>query len=557
MRNKNTRVVAAISLLAATTVFAGCSSNNHNASPAASSSAQPSASQQTAAASQPAASEDPFAEHKEISVAVWGIQDGFDSPEAKNDTVYNDMAKKFNLTVKPVQITWNDWQEKEKVWAASGQLPDIFANAIATDNRSLYSTWAKQGILKALPDDLSAYPNIAKVMSLPSVKPLSVDGEFYMVPRMGFLDGSSAGVMDRPILYRKDWAAQAGYTSDPKSYDEFIAMVKAVMAQHPGTTGIAINGKDYLLTPLLGIFPELASIKDSWVKEDGKWIPSFASAKAPEAIKQLWQLNHEGLLDKDFAIQKDADGFRKFLNGQSFISLGGDIRKPDNIEAFTKANPDAKVSDIGYMNVWPTADGNRYNFGLLPYWSETFFNSKLDDEKFDRALRLVDYMMSEEYSALLSNGIEGVDYKMEDGKAVSLLTADQSLTKKYPITSNLGYLSSWHSQFDVEGKKVINANPNVAAIDAAAGEAFSRFMSGNKPSPINFEITLMSTPAKDKLAGALTPNNGGIVDEVIKIVLKKDDPLEDWKKVVKSYDAKGLQEAITEVNAKAQEMGIQ
>lgn len=551
MKNKSKKLILmVVSLLVLATVFAGCSSKNNES---AASNGKPDSE---SAGQSPAASGDPLAKQQELSVAIWDIQTGFDKPEAKDDTIFNDLTKKLNVTVKPVQITWNDWQEKEKVWAASGQLPDIFANALATDNRALYSTWAKQGVIKALPDDLSKYPNIAKVMALPAVKPLMVDGKFYMVPRIGFMEEGYGGILDRPILYRKDWAAQAGYTSDPNSYEEFVAMVQAVMKQHPGTTGVAINNKDYLLTPMLGSFPELASMKDSWVNEDGKWIPSFASKRAPEAVKQIWQLYQGGLLDKDFAIQKDGDGFRKFLNGQAFISLGGNVRDPNNVEAFVKANPSAKTSDIGFMRIWPTADGNRYNFGLLPYWSEAFFNNKLDDEKFDRALRMVDYMMSEEYDALISNGIKDVDYKIEDGKAISLLTADQSLAKKYPITNAFGYLSSWHSQFDAEGKKVVNSNPTVAAIDAAAKDAFNRFKSENKPSPINFQITLMSTPAKDKLAGALTPNNGGIVDEFFNIVLSKKDPVEAWKNVVKSYDAKGLQAAITEVNAKAQEMDI-
>ena len=101
----------------------------------------------------------------ELSVAVWDIQTGFDAPNAKNDTVYNDLAKKFNITIKPVQITWNDWQEKAKVWAASKQLPDIFADAVATDDTGLYVSWAKQGVIKAIPDDLSAYPNLQKIFS--------------------------------------------------------------------------------------------------------------------------------------------------------------------------------------------------------------------------------------------------------------------------------------------------------------------------------------------------------------------------------------------------------
>ena len=121
----------------------------------------------------------------ELSIAAWDIQTNFEKPNAKNDVIYDDIAKKFNITIKPVQITWNDWAEKVKVWAASKQLPDIFANSLATDNTALYESWAKQGVIKAIPDDLSAYPNLQKLLSLPSVQPLKVDGKFYMIPRGG------------------------------------------------------------------------------------------------------------------------------------------------------------------------------------------------------------------------------------------------------------------------------------------------------------------------------------------------------------------------------------
>ncbi len=95
---------------------------------------------------------------------MWGIQDGFNAPGAKEDKIFNDLQSKFNVSIDPVQITWNDWEEKLKVWAASNQLPDIFPNALA-GNLGMYKTWAKQGVIKALPDDLSKYPNIKRVMA--------------------------------------------------------------------------------------------------------------------------------------------------------------------------------------------------------------------------------------------------------------------------------------------------------------------------------------------------------------------------------------------------------
>ncbi len=427
-----------------------------------------------------------------------GIQDGFNAPGAKEDVIFNDLQKKFNVTIKPVQVTWNDWQEKAKVWAASGQLPDIFPNAIAVENPALYASWAKQGVIKALPDDLSKYPNLARIMALPSIQPLKVDGKFYTVPRMTYND-SSDWILDRPILYRKDWAAQAGFTSEPQSFDEFVTMVKAVQKQHPGTVGIALMNKDFLNTLFLPTFPEMSN-KKSWTNENGKWLPSFASSKINDGIKQLRQLYSEGLLDKDFAIQKEADGFTKFMNGQAFISLGGTFTIPANVETFNKANPGVTLADaVGLMNIWPAADGNRYTFVETPFWSETYFSNKLDDETFDRALQLIDYMSSEEYSALAVNGILDTDYKMEGDKAVSLLKGDETLQKKYPVNSAIGFLAQWNGAFGKAGKAVVNPNPDVAAWQAYDHDMFVKFKQEDKPAPINFDIMLMSTPAKDKL----------------------------------------------------------
>ncbi len=547
MKRSKKTVVLAIIFMVLTTVLAACSSNNKEEPAASASSTQPASESGSSAPASEA-----NAKQLELSISFMGIKDGFDAPGAKDDAIFNDLQKKFNITVNPVQITWNDWQEKAKVWAASGQLPDIFPNVIAVDNPAMYASWAKQGVIKALPEDLSNYPNLARIMALPAVQPLKVDGKFYMIPRMTYND-SSDWILDRPITYRKDWAAQAGFTSDPQSFEEFVTMIKAVMKQHPGIVGVALNAQPYLLTQMLGSFPEMSNER-SWVKEDGKWIPAYASARAYDGIKQLRQLYSEGLLDKDFAIQKAGDGFTKFLNGQAFISYGGTLTEPQNVDAFKKANPDAKLTDaIGLMNIWPAADGNRYTFVETPYWSELFFSNEIDDEKFERALQLMDYMVSEEYAALRHNGIEGVDYKIEDGKAISLLQGDETLKKKYPINDVIASLAAWHGGFGKSGKKVIKSDPEQAAMDAYNLTMFQKFKQEDKPAPINFDILLMSTPAKDKLGGI----SATVREDLINVILGKGDPVEMWQSAVKKYDAKGLQEAITEVNAKAQELGIQ
>lgn len=534
-KQKNMSWVLIILLLAV--VLSACGTNNN----------EQVSNEGTAPASE--SSKDQTNENQKLKVAIWNIQDGFNAEGAANDTIFNNLQKKLNVTIEPVQITWNDWQEKLKVWSASSQLPDVFPNDLAA-NLGLYKTWAKQGIIKPLPEDLSKYPNIQKVMSEPSIQSFKIDGKFYMIPRMTY-SSSSDWVMDRPVYYRKDWATQAGFTSPPKNFEELVAMIKAVQAQHSGIAGISVNNKSFLLTQFLGSFPEMVNEK-SWVKEDGKWIPSFMSTRMYDGIKQLRTLYSEGLLDKDIATQKDADGVTKFVNGQSFILFGGFGNQ--HIEQFLKANPNVKFEQaFGFLDWFPAVDGQRYTFSEAPFWSEIYFNNKISDAKFDRALQMIDYMMSEEYATLVKNGIEGTDYKLENGKAVSLLQGDQTLSKKYPITALFYCLGAWNNGFIYTGKQVVNSNPNYAAYEQMLIDKYNELKSKAKPAPINFEVMMMSTPAKDKTANLRIDAIGSL----LKVIIGKDDPVEMWKKEIKDLYAKGLQDAIEETTKTADEKGIQ
>lgn len=544
---KRIKVSTAITLafLLAVSILAGCGANNDKGT------ASPASSQGASGESPAASSEQPVSEAPaNLKVSFMGIQDGFNAANAKDDTIFNDMEKKLNVKIEPVQVTWNDWQEKAKVWAASGQLPDIFANALATDNAGLYSTWAKQGIIKPLPDDLSDYPNLQRVMSLPSVQPLKVDGKFYMIPRMTYND-SSDWIMDRPIYYRKDWAAEAGYTTEPQSFAEFEAMVKAVMKKHPNAAGVERKQKDLLWTVFLGSFPQMTNPK-SWVNEDGKWIPAYASPQMNEGLQQLRKLYQDGLLDKDFAIQNDGDGLVKFLNGQAFVTFGGDFGQA-NVDAFKSANGKSPADAVGIMNIWPAADGKRYSFVETPYWSETYFSNKMDDATFKKALQLMDYLNSEEFSGLAKNGILDVDYKVDGDKSVSLLKEGESLGTKYPRMSALAVLGNWLGAYRLSGKTVLPGDPDAAAMEQLYIATYNKFKQEDTPTPINFDVMLMSTPAKAKF-GAIISTLG---DELTKVIMGNDDPVQMWQSTLKEFDKKGLQDVINEVNAKVKEQGIQ
>lgn len=368
----------------------------------------------------------------EVSVAIMDIQTAFDNPAAKDDKIYNNLESKLNVKIKPVQITWNDWGDKAKLWAASGELPDIFANAVATDNVGLYNTWCSQGVIKALPDDLSKYSNIKKIMLMPSVQPLKRNGKFYMIPRIAVSDGKQY-MGARGINYRKDLAEKVGFNGEPKNFDEFLTAMKAIVKNNPGTIGLSVNNSDFMETIFLGSLPEACAFNGkAWINENGKWIPAFASPRIIEGIKQLRALYTSGVLDKDFATQKDQDAQNKFYSGKSAaLSQGMGIDSNRSVDIWNKVNPNVKISDVmGIMKMWPAADGKTYGFITNPYWSETYFSAKIDDSKFAKALEMIDYMLSDEWWIPSNIGLEGVDYKVENGNIVSLLNGDTNIGKK-------------------------------------------------------------------------------------------------------------------------------
>lgn len=541
------RVIAlSVGLLLLVSVFAGCGSSGNNTQvtePTTAVTAETPSSTDAAAPNE-------NSEKLELSVAVWDIQIGFTDPNAANDTIYNDLCSKFNIDIKPVQVTWNDWQDKYKIWAASNQLPDLFADE---NSRGEYNVWATQGVIKALPDDLSKYPNIQKVMSLPSVKPWAIDGKFYKFPRMTY-EAESNWANNRNIIYRKDWAKQAGFDGAPKSFEDFVAMTKAIVKQHPGSTGVSITHKGFLWTILLGLFPEAASADTTWVKDGDKWVPAYASSRYAEGLKQLRTLYTEGILDPDFAVQKESDGVIKFFSGKSFSYLGDGANWGNYGETFKKSNPGISAAEaIGYLDIWPAADGNKYAFATTPYWSSTFFRADLDDKKFDRALQMLDYMYTDEFMLKVKNGLEGVDYKIEDNKYISILGADETLAKKYPITNKIGVLSSWGGNIEQTGRLVVNSDPDRAFIDQLNVDSLKEKLATRIPTPINYDIALMSTPAKDKISAL----GSQLQDDTVKVILGKEDPVKMWQEILKSYDAKGLNSAIAEVNAEAAKQGIQ
>lgn len=534
-----------VGLAMAASLLAGCGSPGSSVTESGGASNEESGS----VANNGSGSEGEELEHMEITVAIWGIQEGFDNSNAANDATFNELEEKFNITITPVGVTWNDYQEKNKVWAASGSLPDIFADNLATDNNALYQTWATQGIIHEIPQDLGKYPNLEAIMNASSVQALAIGGKQYMIPRGSDMSSPAAASgmsgMSRAVMYRKDWAKEAGYEEAPTTFDEMVEMVQAMMANHPEATGIVANNSDYLATLSLDIMPEYANI-NLWVYENEQWIPCYASERVIPYLERMQKLYADGILDPDFITQKDGDAIAKFIGGYACVSLGGEF----NPNTFMEANPGVENLEdaFGYILPFAAEDGNQYVFTSTPYWSEAFISAGVDDEKLDRILMLLNYMCSEEYMSKVMNGREGVDWEYQDGEMHSLLSESESLSDKYPITANLGWLASWGF-----GDEVISSNPVQAAYTKLRDETDDYELTNMSAAPINFSVLLMDNAEKTEISNL----SSEFKDKANNIIIKTEDARTAWEKVIGEFNGKGMDKAIVSVTAQAAENGIQ
>lgn len=494
---------------------------------------------------------DPFKEKMEITVAFWDIE--AEAAKFEKDKIFQDIMKKLNITIKPVNITWDDYAQKLQMWAASGQLPDVFAtDAIGTQ---YYRNWTSQGIVKALPSDMSKYPNLAKYFEAPDIKGLKENGKHYAIPRRMFptVDWS---VLDRPVMYRWDLAQKAGITKEPETWDEFNNMLKAIVEKDP--EGKKIVGLTSSTTKMLGgffwLYSNPAATSDGsgsdfkWIKEDGKYVPAVFSKGALPSLTNMRNMYANGIIDPDIALTKPAVAYDKFASGKAaallagggFINLDGEI----NTKRWKKAYPDVENSKaVKVLKPLKNSAGERYHAVFKTYWSESYISAKVDDKKLDRIMRLYDYVISPEGKALLTYGIKDEDYKVEGDKKVSLGT---DLVGKYPARGFLRNLVAYETSdnYNMDNPTITDKNLRQEAVSY-----IDWVIKNTKVPEYKIELTYMSTPTKDKFTVMDH-------DDLLKIMLGKEPVEKMWNDILNGYKGKGLDKMIEEVNTKAKESGI-
>jgi len=493
-----------------------------------------------------------LSEKMNISVALWGIDEAL--ANAGNDQFLKEMYQKLNITLTPRQITWDDYTQKAQIWSASGDMPDVMAiDAVGT---TYYRNWIDQGVVKALPEDLSKYPTLNTYMSKPDIQALKQpDGKIYTIPR-GLYDSLDYCAHDRIVLYRWDLAQKAGITKEPANFQEFNTMLKAIVDKDPEgkkISGLTANNIKQI-SGFFWLFSNPAATSDGsgsdfkWIKDDGKYVPAVFTTKLTlPSLQNMRTMYEEKMIDRDIANMKGTQSYDKFVSGTSaaLLLVGyGNVNNQVN-DRWKKLHPETPMLDaIKKADYFPAVDGTAYQCTFKTYWSESYFSNEVEDKKMDRIMMLYDYMLQPDTKEFYRYGVKDVDYT-KAGDKITKITSQADLDKKQPSSANLQAL--------VEFDNAYLYDPNNSTIDPAISKAaiadLEHARQVAKLPDYEVKLTDISTPAKNKFSVQ-------DYDFMFKIMAGKEPVEKMWEDVLKEYEAKGLSKMIEEVNGKAKEMGL-
>jgi ABC-type glycerol-3-phosphate transport system substrate-binding protein len=325
------------------------------------------------------------------------------------------VEEKFNVDITFVDEDWSDYEQVIRLWAASDQLPDAFSGYPGTE--TWFPDLVRQGVLRAVPESMIAkYPNIKKVVDQTSLVNIMKDflGGYYYLPRPESLSGLKKA-NNNGIYYRRDWAAKFGVTGVPADMETFYQLLSAYTNNDPDGNGRK-DTYGYTASRLRSLYPPFGAFEGRWVNgPGGRAIPGYADEEPMVAaltwIRRAWK---EGLIDTEFPQDYNVVGgkLNQGVYGAIDRSTGGWITGYAPPEY--KDNPTKAVYWIGSMSDKP---GGTLYHDIEPDSSGYSFKAGLSDEKTEKIIEIMNWLLSAEGYEYSVFGLPGVDFtKDSNGK---------------------------------------------------------------------------------------------------------------------------------------------
>lgn len=357
---------------------------------------------------------------------------GIDVTVPASDPVIPELARRLGIDLVLESTSGTSGAEAGLVARiAGGNIPDVFR---VTNINSL-SNYYQNDVLLNITDYFDQVPNLRDTFTDLEWARVSFDGNAYAIPRRAEENYNCWYI-------RYDWLDALGL-EDPTTTDELLEVAKRINEADLDGNGkadtYAISGtydSQYARSAFDGFYtaygvtgPITMAIRDGQAKLTCT-LPEFRLA-----LEDIRRFVDAGVVDPEIVSNNGDAVIEKMATGKTGIAYGGwaNYSKPAVEQSLVAVYPEAKwgpmrvelTTDYGVSGASKSAAG---------YDAVYCINADLVDqpEKLAAALKLFDYICTEEGDMLMSFGLEGVHYEIKDGTIVKLPAMDE-LTYGYGI----------------------------------------------------------------------------------------------------------------------------
>ena len=446
------------------------------------------------------------------------------------DPYLRELEDKFQVKFELSSYTYSQWNQQVNGAVMGGNLTDVFhANIDSYNFANTYKFWAEDGVTKALPNDLTKWPNVKKLIdNTTNINSLKVDGKLYGIPIAKNTTDFSTSYSPFTYIYRRDWAKQWGVykENDEYTWDEFKTLLETFRVE------FARNDKYSSCYPLADVpwgFPSITNFYKQVphcfaTDATGKYVNNYTTDEYIRGMEESKTFMNNGWYypDQNSAIEENVrQDYCSNKFGVLYENLSYEnFYKIKNLLKASNTSKDFNVDDATAIMKIKGPDGNFHLEGTDNWFSMTLFDANISDAKLNKILDLFDYLLSEDGTLFAVYGIEGFDY-IKNGDKIELIeenwdrTDDGSyapklngakylryavslgydLLDKDPLTDKaaVNYLNSWDSRM----RKALNTDHNLTVLIEKA------------------EVRWLTTQNKANFSGQLRENALGLVKKFV------------------------------------------
>jgi len=360
-------------------------------------------------------------------------------PYKEDWLVLEEIKKRLNVDLQLQLVPTSDFAERRTVVFNSGEMPDIIGKTFASD----ISSYISSGLFLPISDYVDQMPNFKAFIEkydyyddLDNIR--EADGKYYQLP----VNSNPQAMTYHGWMIRMDLVEDYGIEI-PETLDEVYEACKIFKEHNPDA--YPITNRFGSANILFKVGPAFNTIAGWGLGNMFKYQPdsdTFEFAPTTEEYKEMLKWMHkmysEELLDVEFTTLDSTVYEERAKNGEQFILvdwIGNEVRY-NEVGPEQSGNPDFNIQPI----MPPKGPWGHYSSTETPKFEQGWVISAAvaEREDFPEFLKFIDWFYSDEAAELMTFGIEGETFTVnEEGRKEFLTPGYDYNCKEYGVYNNV------------------------------------------------------------------------------------------------------------------------